>query len=102
MRARSSSSVFGERCGTHFHLTCPFLLAAPQPALPCCCGGETWLMAGFERDFFICLEPRVLSLLTSPDVFEHLHPGLHQNGAPFVLSPSQSRTEPVSPLPVAL
>lgn len=89
-------SVWGEVWDTF-----PPDLSLP-PGCPCCCGGETWVMAGFERDFFICLEPRVLSLLTSPDVFEHLHPGLHQNGAPFVLSPSQSRTEPVSPLPVAL
>lgn len=59
MRACSSFTVFGETCGTRFLLTCPFFLAAPQPALPCCSGGETWARAGFERNFFICLEPQL-------------------------------------------
>lgn len=80
------SPVFGERSGTHLLLTCPYFLAVPQPALPCCCGGETWVMAGFERDLFICLEPQVPPLTC----FEHLHPGLHLNGAPLVLPPTKA------------
>lgn len=97
MGACCSSPMFGERSGTHFLLTCPFFLAVPQPALPCCCGGEAWVMAGFERDFFICLQPQV-----PPLTCLNISTQACTSTGPLLFCPPPKQDRACVPVPVAL